>query len=73
MRNLNIEEIMLICGGMKIDGMRESTNVIDQRGTDNGTYIDANGTCWAPGTNSSTMFPNGGGSNNTSNNPILGN
>ncbi|EFF9823601.1 hypothetical protein GC658_24255 [Escherichia coli] len=38
-----------------------STNVIDLRGKDMGTYIDANGACWAPGTPSIIMYPGGSG------------
>ncbi|MGF6192026.1 hypothetical protein [Serratia sp. 2723] len=73
MKNISVEEIRLIHGGMNLDGARESTNVYDQRGTDKGSYIDANGSCWPPGTSSATMYPNGGGSNYTSNNPNYGN
>lgn len=48
-------------GGLNWEGHRESSNVVDQRGTDMGSWIDANGACWMPGTSSATMFPGGGG------------
>lgn len=61
MKELTEDMLALVSGGFVTDGHRESTNVVDQRGVDKGTYIDANGTCWAPGTPSSVMYPNGGG------------
>ncbi|WP_261115598.1 hypothetical protein [Serratia entomophila] len=60
MKELMLDELPPISGGMHLDGHRESTNVIDQRGRDMGTYIDANGKCWSPGTSSIDMYPNGG-------------
>lgn len=61
MKEIKFNELHLISGGMNLDGHRESGNIIDQRGRDMGTYIDANGRCWAPGTSSIDMYPNGGG------------
>ena len=52
-------EISWVSGGLIWEGMRESTNVADIRGTQMDGWIDANGMCWAPGTPSSTMYPNG--------------
>ncbi|MBN5311806.1 hypothetical protein PTR36_20020 [Serratia bockelmannii] len=73
MRNLTAKEIQAIIGGLNLEGQRESTNVIDQRGTDMGSYIDANGACWAPGTPSATMYPNGGGPSYSTNNGVNAN
>lgn len=61
MREITTNILKYVKGGMIIDGMRESSNVIDQRGTDNGIYTDANGSCWIPGTSSNIMYPSGGG------------
>lgn len=57
MKCISIEKTALISGGLNLDGMRESTNVIDLRGTDMGDYIDANNICWPPGTSSEVMYP----------------
>lgn len=43
MRNINALELRCVSGGMNIDGLRESSNVIDLRGVDMGAWIDANG------------------------------
>ncbi|MFG6078768.1 hypothetical protein [Erwinia sp. OPT-41] len=59
MRNINALELRCVSGGMNIDGLRESSNVIDLRGVDMGAWIDANGACWLPGTTSDIMFPSG--------------
>ncbi|WP_428944299.1 hypothetical protein ACQK5W_17185 [Pantoea sp. FN060301] len=61
MQNISEIEECFIAGGMNLNGLSGSANVIDQRGTDNGSWIDANGACWVPGTDSITMFPAGGG------------
>lgn len=61
MREITSDMLAFVKGGMKLDDLRGSGNVIDQRGVDKGIYIDANGSCWAPGTSSSIMYPNGGG------------
>ncbi|HHE2836396.1 TPA: hypothetical protein ACO4ER_004467, partial [Escherichia coli] len=50
-----------IQGASLLNGLPSSTNVIDLRGKDMGTYIDANGACWAPGTPSIIMYPGGSG------------
>jgi hypothetical protein len=73
MRKLTKGEVKIISGGLNLEGQRESSNVIDQRGANMGSYIDANGSCWAPGTNSATMYPNGGGSSYKSDNGINSN
>lgn len=59
MKELNDVMLSIVSGGMNLDGMRESQNVQDLRGNDKGNYIDANGVCWAPGTPSIVMFPDG--------------
>lgn len=59
MRELDIKTLAFAKGGMILDGRSESSNVIDLRGSDQGSYIDANGSCWAPGTSSIVMYPNG--------------
>lgn len=61
MRIISIEEAVVVSGGLNLEGMRESDNVIDLRGKDMGDYIDANGKCWAPGTSSAVMYPQSGG------------
>lgn len=61
MNILSNDELSLVSGGVNTSGLRESNNVIDQRGNDKGNYIDANGKCWAPGTPSNVMYPSGGG------------
>lgn len=59
MKKLNSNEIHQTSGGMKWQGYRESTNIIDLRGQDMGSWIDAANSCWKPGTSSSIMFPAG--------------
>ncbi|MGO4809466.1 hypothetical protein AB4156_07680 [Cupriavidus sp. 2MCAB6] len=59
MRVITDEEMKMMAGGMNMSGEAESSNVIDLRGRNMGSYIDANGGCWAPGTPSSSMYPNG--------------
>jgi hypothetical protein len=60
MKTLKVEEIGLVGGAMNWEGNRTSDNVIDLRGdTSNPMYTDASGMCWAPGTPSSSMYPNG--------------
>lgn len=41
MKELTGNMLASVSGGFVTDGHRESTNVVDQRGVDNGTYIDA--------------------------------
>ncbi|ENK0315672.1 hypothetical protein AB2Y09_004213 [Salmonella enterica] len=55
------DTLSMVSGGMNLDGLPQSQNVLDQRGTNMGTYIDANSSCWAPGTSSAVMYPHGGG------------
>lgn len=50
MREISDHMLDFVKGGMNLNGLPSSTNVIDLRGKDMGTYIDANGACWAPGT-----------------------
>jgi len=59
MRPLNKEMMEHAKGGLNWEGNRESTNVIDLQGTDMGGWIDANYTCWMPGTSSAVMYPGG--------------
>lgn len=73
MRELDVKMLAFAKGGMILDGRPESSNVVDLRGNDRGSYIDANGSCWAPGTSSIVMYPSGiyssfnwGGSSSTS-------
>lgn len=40
---------------LNFDGLRGSANMIDQRGTSTGYYIDANGACRGPSTPFSGM------------------
>lgn len=61
MKTINMAEKGMIAGGMNLKGLSGSANVIDQRGKDNGSWIDANGACWVPGTDSITLYPAGGG------------
>lgn len=62
MKELTSDILSLVSGGVyDTEGRQGSDNVIDQRGVDMGTYIDANGSCWAQGTPSNVMYPNGGG------------
>ncbi|WBF44277.1 hypothetical protein [Serratia rubidaea] len=61
MKTLMTASLNMICGAMNLEGRPGSENIIDQRGIDKGVYIDANGACWAPGTPSIIMYPNGGG------------
>mgnify|MGYP000872386291 CR=1 FL=1 len=62
MRELNANMLYFAKGGMILDGRPESSNVTDLRGNDQGSYIDANGACWMPGTSSIIMYPSGGNS-----------
>jgi hypothetical protein len=48
MREISDHMLDFVKGGMNLNGLPGSTNVIDLRGKDMGTYIDANGACWAP-------------------------
>lgn len=57
MREISDHMLDFVKGGMNLNGLPGSTNVIDLRGKDMGTYIDANGACWAPGTPSIIMYP----------------
>ncbi|EGE2833602.1 hypothetical protein ACTULT_004675, partial [Escherichia coli] len=59
-RNFN-QRVNLGRNDLLIRTFPSSTNVIDLRGKDMGTYIDANGACWAPGTPSIIMYPGGSG------------
>ncbi|MHC9006838.1 hypothetical protein ACYX33_04325 [Escherichia coli] len=61
MREISDHMLDFVKGGMNLNGLPSSTNVIDLRGKDMGTYIDANGACWAPGTPSIIMYPGGSG------------
>lgn len=47
MREISDNMLDSVKGGMNLNGLPASTNVIDLRGKDMGTYIDANGACWA--------------------------
>lgn len=55
MREISDHMLDFVKRGMNLNGLPSSTNVIDLRGKDMGTYIDANGACWAPGTPSIIM------------------
>ncbi|HBB4015390.1 TPA: hypothetical protein KAL33_004773 [Escherichia coli] len=57
MREISDNMLDSVKGGMNINGLPGSINVIDLRGKDMGTYIDANGACWAPDTPSIIMYP----------------
>jgi len=59
MEILNTQSIQQVSGGMNWQGGRESTNVIDIRGKDMGSWIDAANSCWKPGTPSIIMYPGG--------------
>lgn len=60
MREIHVEHLELIAGGLDLSRNPLSENVIDLRGMDMGVWgIDANGMCWAPGTPSIKMFPQG--------------
>lgn len=48
-----------ISGGIKWQGYRASINVIDLRGKNMGSWIDAANTCWKPRTPSAIMYPSG--------------
>ncbi|SPX35353.1 Uncharacterised protein [Escherichia coli] len=61
MREISDHMLDFVKRGMNLNGLPSSTNVIDLRGKDMGTYIDANGACWAPGTPSIIMYPGGSG------------
>lgn len=63
MKNIKADEFKKVSGAIKTEGMRESGNIYDQRGFNQGDYIDANGKCWPTGTNSDVMYPMGGGWN----------
>ncbi|WP_124571508.1 MULTISPECIES: hypothetical protein [unclassified Burkholderia] len=60
MKIISKSEAAEISGGLDLSGEEESSNVIDLRGTQKNGWVDANGTCWAPGSSSSTMYPNFG-------------
>lgn len=59
MRIINESELHLVSGGLNLEGEAMSNNVVDLRGKDMGSYIDANGMCWRPGTSSDVMYPQG--------------
>lgn len=40
MKTINMTEKCMIAGGMNLNGLSGSANVIDQRGRDNGSWID---------------------------------
>lgn len=61
MKEILIDDMDKVSGGMKLSGLRSSTNVQDARGVNMGSYIDANGRCWALGTSSYNMYPGGRG------------
>jgi len=42
MRELDVKMLAFAKGGMILDGRPESSNVVDLRGNDRGSYIDAN-------------------------------
>ncbi|WP_211471512.1 hypothetical protein [Collimonas humicola] len=57
MKVLTEEQVNLVSGGMKWDGNRQSTNVIDFR---SGLYVDGLGMCYNPnsyGLVGGTNFP----------------
>ncbi len=56
MREISDNMLDSVKGGMNLNGLPASTNVKDM-----GTYIDANGACWAPDTPSIIMYPGGSG------------
>ena len=59
MKEMCVDDLDLVAGGLNLSGNRISENVIDLRGIDMGPFgIDANGVCWRPGTPSITMYPN---------------
>ncbi|WP_419690726.1 hypothetical protein ACN22W_35845 [Burkholderia theae] len=60
MKILTNSDTIFVSGGLDLSGELESTNVIDLRGTQKNGWVDANGTCWAPGSSSATMYPNYG-------------
>lgn len=57
MELLEKKETECVSGAMNLNGFRESTNIIDLRGKDMGSWIDAANTCWKPGTSSNIMYP----------------
>lgn len=59
MQVLTNEQIDLVSGGLDLSKGRMSDNVIDMRGKNMGSYIDASGMCFAPGTSSAQMYPGG--------------
>lgn len=59
MKMLHPTVIEKVSGGMRWQGWNGSKNVIDLRGKDMGSWIDAANNCWKPGTPSITMHPNG--------------
>lgn len=60
MRIISESDAEKIFGGLDLSEEAESSNVVDLRGTKMNGWVDANGTCWAPDSSSSTMYPNWG-------------
>ncbi|MDA8455135.1 hypothetical protein M4R22_10200 [Acidovorax sp. GBBC 3334] len=60
MKEISIENLKIVSGGMDLSNGRQSDNVIDLRGNSgpNGT-LDNGTMCYPSGTNTSVMFPNG--------------
>lgn len=61
MKEITIEKLKIVSGGMDLSGGRQSDNVVDLRGNPgpNGT-LDNGIMCYPGGTSSAVMFPNGG-------------
>jgi hypothetical protein len=59
MKILSQDDLSMISGALNLSNERMSTRVMDLRGTNMGTYIDANNGCFRLGTPSSIMFPRG--------------
>ncbi|MEW5288944.1 hypothetical protein ABW286_07080 [Erwinia papayae] len=59
MKESGKRKLYRISGAMNLDGLRESLNVTDFRGTDMGSWIDAANACWMSGTSSGVMYPGG--------------
>lgn len=59
MKLLTERDLKHISGAMNLEGLRGSSNIVDLRGVDMGSWIDAANMCWKPGTSSIIMFPGG--------------
>jgi hypothetical protein len=59
-KEISVEDMCLVGGGVDLSNSRESNNVIDRRYENDRGYWGANGMCWPVGTPDSTMFPGSG-------------